>query len=329
MPNYYEILGVQPNASDTEIKKAYRQLSLKNHPDRNGNTPESINLFQEINQANEVLSDSEKRKQYDFDLKHGEGAFEQHTSEEDINNIINQMFGGGGGGLFGGGGFPGFPGFPGFHGGGGGFPGGGPSIRIVHNGRPMHMGGDPFAQFFQHIHKPQPIEKHIQITLEQAYTGGNIPVSVERNTIQNNIRSTEIINMNISIPQGVNDGESIILENQGNSANESMRGDIRITIEIEKHMLFNRQGNDLYYPVYISLKESLCGFQLSINHINGKTLAINNMVSPTIIKPNYKKIVPNLGMIRNGTTGNLIIEFTVEFPDGYSSEIIEKLREIL
>ena len=323
--SYYEILGLQQNASETDIKKAYRQMSLKHHPDRNGNTQESIEKFQEISNANDILSDHEKRKQYDFDLKHGNGAFENHEQERDINNIINQMFGGG---------MHGMPGMPGM-----GFNmGGGPNIRIVHNGRQMNMGGgfpsmfgndDPFAQFFQHMNKPPVIEKTVYITLEKSYFGGNLPITIERNTILNNIRSTEFITININIPKGINHGEGILLENQGHSANESIRGDIRINFEVNKDTNFNRQGNDLYYQVNISLKEAICGFSISINHINGKTLSINNITNPTVIKPNYKKTVPNLGMIRDGNTGNLIIEFMIEFPDGYSEETIGLLKDLL
>ena len=325
--NHYEILGIQQNASDSEIKKAYRQLSLKYHPDRNGNSQESIALFQEISNANDTLSDPEKRKQYDFDLQHGEGAFQNHEQEQDINNIINQMFGGG---------FPGMPGMQGFP--GMGFNMGGPNIRIVHNGRQMNMGGmnmggfpggDPFVQFFQHINRPPTIEKNIKITLEQSYFGGNHTVTIERQTIVNNIRSTEIISINITIPQGINDGEVIVLENQGHSANDSIRGDVRICFEIIKNDKFIRKGNDLYYQVNISLKEAICGFSITILHINGKTLSINNSTNPTVIKPNYKKTVPNLGMIRDGQSGNLIIEFTIEFPDGYSSEAIDSLKDLL
>jgi len=327
MPNHYDILGVDKSASESEIKSAYRKLSLKYHPDRN-NTEEAIAKFQEINQANEILSDTEKRKQYDFDLQHGEGAFDQQESMADLNNIINQMFGGGG--FPGMGGFPGFPGGMAFH-----SMGGGPNIRIVHNGRPMNMGmggpfgGDPFAQFFQQIHKPNPIEHTLTITLEQAYFGGSHKVNIERSTIQNGLRSTEYIPLQITVPQGVNDGEVIVLENQGNAANESIRGDIRIIIDIEDNMSFKREGNDLHYAVYISLKEAICGFSIAIQHLNGKTLNINNMTNPTVIKPNYKKIVPGLGIIRSGQTGNLVINFTVEFPDGYSADIIEQLKNLL
>jgi len=327
MPNHYEVLGINKSASESEIKSAYRKLSLKYHPDRN-NTEEAIAKFQEINQANEILSDQEKRKQYDFDLQHGEGAFDQQESMADLNNIINQMFGGGFPG-----GMGGFPGGMAFHSMGA----GGPNIRIVHNGRPMNMGmgmgapfgGDPFAQFFHQIHKPNPIEHILTITLEQAYFGGSHNLNIERSTIHNGLRSTEYVTLQVTVPQGINDSEVIVLEHQGNAANESIRGDIRIIIDIEDNKSFKREGNDLYYAVYISLKEAICGFSIAIQHLNGKTLNINNMTNPTVIKPNYKKIVPGLGMINKGQTGNLVIEFTVEFPDGYSADIIEQLKNLL
>jgi len=315
---HYELLGVGINAEESEIRKAYRQLSLKYHPDRNPNDDSAAEKFKEINEANEVLSDPVKREQYDFDLKHGKGAFEQQESMNDMNNIINQMFGQG----------MGFS-FPfNMHGGGG-----GPNVRVFHNGHQVHMsgggGGDPFAHFFQQIHRPQPIQTDVSITLEQSYKGGNCKVSYERNTIFNGIRSIECVELEISTQQGMNNGEVIVLENQGHSMNESQRGDVHIKFEIQKHPHFRREGNDLYYQVTIPLKEAICGFNMSIQHLNGKTISMNNQSNPTIVKPNYKKTVPGLGMIKNGVTGNLVIDFTVEFPDQYSADIIEQLKTLL
>jgi DnaJ-class molecular chaperone len=77
------------------------------------------------------------------------------------------------------------------------------------------------------------------------------------------------------------------------------------------------------------MKESLCGFALDIQHLNGKILAMNNKENNSVIKPNHKKTVPNLGMVKGGQTGNLIIEFLIEFPEELTREQIDKLREIL
>ena len=319
--NHYELLGVGIDAEESEIRKAYRQLSLKYHPDRN-DSADAVERFKEINEANEVLSDTAKREQYDFDLKHGKGAFEQQESMNDMNNIINQMFGQGMG-------FP-FPGMA-FNMRGG---GGAPNVQIFHNGHPVHMGGgggggDPFAHFFQQIHKPSPIQTTVSITLEQCYKGGNCKVSFERNTIFNGIRSIESLEIEIPIPQGIHPNETIVLENQGHSMTESQRGDLHIRFDIQKHELFRREGNDLFYQVTIPLREAICGFNMSIQHLNGKTISMNNQSNPTIVKPNYKKTVPGLGMVKNGATGNLFIEFTVEFPDQYSADIIEQLKTLL
>jgi len=87
---------------------------------------------------------------------------------------------------------------------------------------------------------------------------------------------------------------------------------------------------DLVMNRTISLKEALCGFKFDIRHLNNKTFAFNNShPNVTLIKPGYKKVIPNLGMNKNGQTGNLIVNFDVIFPDQLTTEQIEKLAEIL
>lgn len=337
---HYDVLGVSQDANENEIRKAYRALSLKYHPDRNPD-PEAGELFRKINEANEVLSDSEKRRQYDHDLKYGEGSFVQQAEMNDINNIINQMFGGG---------FPGFPGFPGmggFPGGMGGFPGGirvnmggmpggmgAPNIRVFHNGQEVNIGegghfdNDPFFQFFSHIQKPDPLVKNVTISLEDAYRGITLPIEIEKKVVLRRIQSTETEVIYLDIPQGVDNGETFILQNMGNSV-EGNSGDLKVIVQIENNTKFIRNGLDLHYQLGISLKDSLCGFSLEIKHLNGKMLAMNNKENNNVIKPNHKKTVPNLGMVKGGNTGNLVIEFLVEFPDELTREQIDKLREIL
>jgi DnaJ-class molecular chaperone len=308
--NHYETLGVSKDANEQEIKKAYRTLSLKYHPDRNPDTKEQ---FQEIGAAYEILSDSAKRQQYDAELSGfggGGGIFPGFGGghpgmPDEMNHIFNMMFGG----------------IP-----GGGFPGGihvqhmgGPGIRIFHTG-----GG--FPPGFQ---KPHPIVKNISISLEQAYTGCVISLEIEKWILMNGIKVPENETIIVSIPPGVETDEIIVLEEKGNVIDEDNKGDVKIMVKVDGNPAFQRMGQDLVYKKTISLKEALCGFRFEINHISGKVLCFNNNVNNTIVKPGYKKVLPGLGMQKGGLTGNLIIDFTVEFPDILTTEQSEKLVEIL
>jgi DnaJ-class molecular chaperone len=218
----------------------------------------------------------------------------------DINQIFNMMFGGMGGGM-------GFP--PGMH---------HPEIRVFHGGRPMN-----FQQ------KPEPIHKTVQITLEQSYSGCNLPVEIERTMIINHVRSTEIETIYVSIPRGIDDNEMMVFENKGHCVNGNVYGDLKISFQIINNTGFRRQGLDLIYNKKISLRDALCGFSFEMDHVNGKKLCLNNKTNPTVIKPDYKKVVPNMGMVREHSTGNMIIDFEVEFPDTLTAEQIQQLQLIL
>jgi DnaJ-class molecular chaperone len=331
--SHYEILGVSQKASDAEIKKAYRSMSMKNHPDRNPSA-DAADKMREINNAYEILSDSSKRRQYDVEISMSKMPFGMvgmglgsmggmpfsHMSsmdDGDINGIFQMLFGGGMGQMGGGGG------------------GGMPEIHIFHG--PMgsmggHMGqmggmgsmGGPMGSHmdqmrnrspFKQIQKPSPITKQISITIEQAYHGCRMPIEIERWTMIGELKIQEEETVYITIPPGIDENEVIVIEKKGNVENEQLKGDVRINIQIENTTVFKRHGLDLIYRKAITLKESLCGFGFEINHINGKVLNLNNTTNPTVIKPNFRKVVPSLGMNRDGTSGNLIIEFLVEFPD--------------
>ena len=313
MPNFYEVLGVSENADDSEIKKAYMKLSLKYHPDRNPeNVEEATKKFQEINTAYEELKDESSRAKYNNKLKYGDShpLFSGGNEMNDINNLFNMMFSGPMGG--------GFPGFPGM---GGGMPG---NIHVFHMGGP---GMNP--EFIFQQQKPQPILKTIDISIEHAYFGGSYTIDLERNIIKNGMHITEIETIHVDIPKGISNKEVIVVSNRGHMINENNIGDLKISVNVLPHNIFKREGNDLVFLKKLSLKESLCGFSLEIKHLNGKILNMNNTVNPTIIKPGYKKIVPNMGMITNQQTGNLIIDFEIEFPDNLDSDKIESLKNIL
>ena len=317
MGNYYEILGVSTDATEKEIKQAYRSLSLKYHPDRNQDDNSTMK-FQEIGEAYETLSDTDKRQQYDNELNGNSGnPFGNGGMEEfaDINNIFNMMFGGMGG----------FGGIHRMHSMGNmdGFPG----VRVFHSG-PGNFRAE-FSTSFHHQQPPPVIKKIVEVTLEQCFNGISIPVEIEKWVIINNMKVAEIETMNITIPKGMDENDTLVLNGHGNVINDNLKGDIHINIKITNNTNFKRQGLDLYYKQNITIKEALCGFSFEIPHLSGKKLCLNNNNNPSVVKPNFKKIVPNLGMIRENTIGNLIIEFEIVFPDSLTPEQIEGISNIL
>jgi DnaJ homolog subfamily B member 4 len=314
--SYYDILEVPKTASETEIKKAYRTLSLKYHPDRN-KTPEANAISSKINEAYETLSDPAKRKQYDLGGGNGfpffgpGGPGPGPDDLADINNIFNMMFGGA---------------FP---------PGGqgGPNIRIFHGPgiHRMHSQGmdHPFSNIFVNMQKPPPIIKSIRITIEQAYLGCSLPIEIERWVLQNDVKHTEIETIYIPIHRGIDENEFIILREKGNIASDVLKGDIKITIQIENTSVFRRQGLDLIYTKTLTLKEALCGFTIELLHLSGKKLTLSNTTNRSVISPNSKKVIGEFGMVRENMIGNLIIDFVIQFPEKITDEQVKVLEDIL
>ena len=220
--------------------------------------------------------------------------------------------------LFFGGGVPfgmpgGMPGMPGM------FPGG-PNIKIFRNGVPVNFGGG--------LEKPTPIIKTIVINMDTVLNGGKIPLDIERWIIENGNKVFENQTIYVDVMKGVDNNEIIILRDQGNVINESCKGDVKIFIKIENDTLFQRKGLDLYMDKNISLKESLCGFSFDLKYINGKVYTINNQAG-NVIPAEYQKVISDMGLSRDGHTGNLIIIFHVEFPEKILIDKIELLKTIL
>ena len=241
-----------------------------------------------------------------------------HPEFVDMNNIFNAFFGGGGMG-----------GMPGMGGMGGDMDGGFPGVRIFHNGVPMGMGGGGPNMFFRNLQKPPPIIKNIEITLEQSFNGVSVPIEFEKWTMHNDSKMTTHERINIDIPPGITENEIIVIRDAGNNMNGQISGDIKIVIKIINSSPFERNGLDVILKKTISLKEALCGFSFEIKHLNGKTLAFNNSGNQTIIKPNYKRVITGLGFTKEGNTGNLILEFTIEFPDSLTVDQVTALKNIL
>lgn len=323
--NHYKVLGLEETASKDEIKKAFRTLSLKYHPDRNPNSQDAVDKFHEINNAYEVLSDEQKKREYDmmrnnpfFNLGGNDG------SDINMEDLLGSLFGAQMGM-----GMPFFP--PGMS---QGMP---PSFQQgfppnMHPGMKIHvMRGGPqngFHSVFNQIQKPPSINKTITITMEQVFNGATIPVEIERFIMESNIKIYEKETIYITVPKGVDDGEIITVKDKGNTLDNNNKGDIKIFIKVENNTNYERLGIDLLTNKTISLKEALCGFKFDLKYINGKMYTLNNN-SGNIIVPNYKKVIPNMGLTRDGHTGNLIITFTIEFPSHLTEEKMDRLRDLL
>lgn len=310
--NFYNVLGVHENASKDDIKKAYRALSFKHHPDKNNNSSESTTMFQKISEAYEHLGNESNRQEYDNSRKN---PFMRMNSqggggmEVPIDELFNNLFGMGGGPF---GGMSGFPGFPGMH------PGG--KIHVFHGGHPMNI--------HQALQKPTPIIKTIPINIETVLTGATVPFDVERWIFENGIKVFEKETIYVTIPKGIDDNELIILRDKGNVINENCKGDIKLFIKVENNSLFVRSGMDIILEKTITLKDALCGFSFEIKYINGKSYTLNNN-SGNIISSGFKKIIPNMGLERGEHKGSMVIVFNVQFPEKLTEEQMSKLRVIL
>ena len=307
--NYYNILGVDENSTKDEIKKAYRGLQLKWHPDKNPGSDESKKMSETINEAYETLGDESKREEYDRNRKNPNPFMRMNSTsgggmEVPMDDIFNMFFGGGMNPF----GMPGMPGMP-------------PGARVhIFNGSPMG--------FQQAMSKPVPIMKTINITMSQVLSGANVPLEIERWIVENGIKVFENETIYVTIPQGIDENEMIILRDKGNVLNENVKGDVKVVVKISNTTEFKRYGLDLVIEKNITLKEALCGFTFELNYINGKSYTLNNNKG-NIIPPEYKKIYPNMGLTRGEHKGNMIIHFHIEFPDKLTDEQITSLATVL
>jgi DnaJ-class molecular chaperone len=305
---YYDVLEVPETASPAEIKKAYRRLSLIHHPDKNRGNTDVSGKFQKINEAYEILSDEHKRQEYDFGRKmspFGQGGtpFGPREVDEFFNNLFfgGQMRGAGG-----------------------------PNIKIFRS-NPMNFGGGPmnFNNMFTNVvEKPSPIISNIEINMEQVLNGGTVPIEIERWLMEHNNRVYETETLYVSIPKGVDDGEIIVLKDKGHAATDECRGDVKVFIKVNNDSGFKRNGLDLIIEKSITLKEALCGFSFDLKYFNGKNYVINNTAG-NIIKPGFKKLIPGLGLERDGHKGGIIIAFQIEFPDTLDEKTMAQLKTLL
>jgi len=303
MPTHYETLGISKDATEKEIKQSFRSLSMKYHPDKvldKSKEEQDIahRRMQEINSANDVLSDPEQRQGYDMELQgfHPMQGFPQgfHPMQ-------------------------GFP--PGFH-----FGGHGDIFEMLFGGGPnIEIRGMPNVFFQKRVLKPEPIEKDLHITIKQSYEGAVVQVEIDRVIRHENTQTVETELLIVNIPQGINDEDTIVLQNKGHVV-ASVSGDVKLNIHVKNDTEFRRNGLDLYFTKTITLKEALCGFKFKIDHLNGNQMTLNVNV---VIFTGAKQVIKNLGMIKDGEVGNFILEFVVSFPESLTPEQKTRISEIL
>lgn len=365
--DYYEVLGVNKNASTDEIKAAYRKLALKWHPDRwvDGSDAEKKTAednFKEASEAYSVLSDADKRAKYDqfgFAGVDGQGGPDFSSGFGNLNDILNDLFGGG---------FSGFSGFGNF----GGF-------------------GSRGAKEQQRVYKGRDIRTRVRLTLNEIATGCNKDITLERNIscpdcggkgalnssdiktcphcngsgqVQHTVNSIfgrtvtystcpecggegKVVSnpcrsckgsglirkkqtITISIPAGVEDGMQLTISGEGHAApHNGINGDLLVVIEEIGHPLLTREGNNLFYTHIISVMDAILGTEASIPCLDGsyKIKVEAGTQSGTVVKLRGKGL-PSVNGYGSGT-GDLYVKILVWVPrklNGKQKETFEAMR---
>ena len=251
--DYYKILGVEKSATKEDISKAFRKLALKYHPDKNPNDKAAEEKFKEITEANEVLSDPEKRKKYDT---LGANWNQYQSSGGGFEDFFSQY----GGRRSGGGTTFEYSGdFGDIFGGSSGFSDFFESLFGQRRGR-----GSEFFGEQKRAEKGQDFEATLYISLEEAYNGTNKDVLINGKKLR------------IKINPGTKDGDKLRLKEQGGASRTGhVSGDLYLTIKITKHPFYEVDGNDLYYDLVIDLYTAVLGGKQQVKLINGKTINLN------------------------------------------------------
>lgn len=294
--DYYKVLGVSKNATEKDIKKAYRKLARKYHPDVNPGDATAEQKFKEANEANEVLGDPEKRKKYNQhgkDWQHAEEFEKARRQQQRARSTSGQQYSGDFGGgdsseffeaMFGGGGFSD----------GRGFSAGGRQVKF----------------------RGQDFNAELRLQLRDAY-------ATHKQTLTVNGK-----NIRITIPAGIENGQTIKISGHGGPGrNGGPKGDLFITFSIENNTKFKREGSHLYKNVDLDLYNAVLGGELTIDTFNGKAkLKIKpETQNGTSVKlkgkgfPIYKK---------EGHFGDLFITYSVKTPTNLSSQEKELFKQL-
>jgi len=289
--DYYKVLGIDKNANEKEIKKAYRKLARKYHPDLNGNDEVAKQKFQQINEANEVLSDKEKRKKYDKygkDWQHAEEFEKAQKNQSQYRSYSSQGFGGG-------------------------------------------QTGQDFSDFFESMFSGGATRGRQQSQTKFRGQDYSSEINLSLKDVYKAHKQTLVVNgknIRLTIPAGVKNGQTIkITGHGGKGINGGPNGDLYITFSIQNDTNFKRVGNNLYITYNLDLYKAILGGEVTFNTFEG---AVKLNVKPET-QNNTKVKLKGKGFPiykQSGKFGDLIVTYQVKIPTNLSNKQKELFKEI-
>lgn len=299
--DYYKILGVDRKASTEDIKKAYRKLAFKWHPDRNpDNKAQAEEMFKKISEAYAVLSDEEKRKQYD--MFGSADQFRQRYSQEeifrgfDLNEILRSF---------------------GFD-----FSGGRTFSR-----RTSREAFDPFSDLFgtsrtyeyEIPRRGEDLHYNLSISLEESVFGAEKKIAIPKDS--------KIDEISVRIPAGINAGKKLRLAGRGNPGiHGGPAGDLYLHINIMPHPIFAREGNDIYIEKSITVSQAMLGTTIEVPTIDG---SIKRVKIPAGTQPNTKIRMKGYGVQgMKGEKGDQYVKISVDIPKKLTAKQEELVRQL-
>ena len=319
--DYYKILGIDKNADENTIKKAYRKLAKKYHPDTNAGNAQAAEKFKQITEAYSVLSDPEKKKMYDqfgsADYQGGQGPFgganggyqEFHFDGGDMDDILKNIFGGGFSGRSAGAG----GGSRSYHFGGGfgdGFSGGNSGFGDGFSGTGSSFGG-----------RGSDLHADITVSFDEAALGGDKVINLSDPSAPGRTQSLQV-----HIPAGIDDGQTIQLSGKGEAGDKGgPNGDLLLTIRVHPHQMFKREGTNVFIDMPISFVQAALGATVQVPTLDGPV----ELKIPEGTQTGSKFRMKGRGIpsIRSKVRGDQYVTVNVEVPRNLNSKQKELLRE--
>jgi curved DNA-binding protein len=289
--DYYEILGLRRNATPDEIKQAYRTLAKRYHPDRNPDTPEATTRFKEVQEAYEVLNDSEKRSFYD---RHG------HASPQADSHVGEWRTAPGGQRAY---------------------TSGGPGMEFDIEDLLRGMGG--VGDLFGNRGKQRPgapqadldVHTEARVSFEQALNGTTVEFKLSATRGQPET-------VHVKVPAGVEDGQVIRLRGKGSAGKRGQRGDVLIKCRVGSHAFFRREKADIHLDLPISPFEAMLGAQVEVPTLDGRT----TVTVPPLTASGAKLRLRNKGILLANQRGHQILHVQIVPPHNLDPDELAELR---